>query len=80
MQSGGYFLEPTVFADIAPDAVIAQEEIFGPVLAVIKVENFKEGPEGGEQHRVRPDGRGLHVRSRAGSIWRGRNSTSAICI
>ncbi len=40
---GGYFLEPTVFADIAPDAVIAQEEIFGPVLAVIKVENFKEG-------------------------------------
>jgi 1-pyrroline-5-carboxylate dehydrogenase len=42
-DSGGYFLEPTVFADIASDAVIAQEEIFGPVLAVIKVENFKEG-------------------------------------
>jgi 1-pyrroline-5-carboxylate dehydrogenase len=42
-EAGGYFLEPTVFADIAPDAAIAQEEIFGPVLAVIKVENFKEG-------------------------------------
>ncbi len=42
-ESGGYFLEPTVFADIAPDAVIAQEEIFGPVLAVIKVADFKEG-------------------------------------
>ena len=42
-QEGGYFLEPTVFADIAPDAVIAQEEIFGPVLAIIKVENFEEG-------------------------------------
>src|ERR1022692_2342414 len=40
---GGYFLEPTVFADVAPDAVIAQEEIFGPVLAVIKVESFTEG-------------------------------------
>jgi 1-pyrroline-5-carboxylate dehydrogenase len=40
---GGYFLEPTVFADIAPDAVIAQEEIFGPVLALIKVESFEEG-------------------------------------
>jgi 1-pyrroline-5-carboxylate dehydrogenase len=39
----GYFLEPTVFADIAPDAVLAQEEIFGPVLALIKVENFEEG-------------------------------------
>lgn len=40
---GGFFLEPTVIVDVAPDAVIAQEEIFGPVLAVIKVENFKEG-------------------------------------
>jgi 1-pyrroline-5-carboxylate dehydrogenase len=40
---GGYFLEPTVFADIAPDSVLAQEEIFGPVLAIIKVENFEEG-------------------------------------
>ncbi|MFZ0745394.1 MAG: L-glutamate gamma-semialdehyde dehydrogenase [Terracidiphilus sp.] len=40
---GGYFLEPTVIADVAPNAVVAQEEIFGPVLAVIKVENFEEG-------------------------------------
>jgi 1-pyrroline-5-carboxylate dehydrogenase len=40
---GGYFLEPTIIADVAPDAVIAQEEIFGPVLAVIKVANFEEG-------------------------------------
>jgi len=42
-KAGGYFIEPTVFADIAPDAVIAQEEIFGPVLAAIKVADFKEG-------------------------------------
>ncbi len=40
---GGYFIEPTVFADIAPDAVLAQEEIFGPVLALIKVESYEEG-------------------------------------
>ena len=39
----GYFLEPTVFADIAADAVLAQEEIFGPVLALIKVADFEEG-------------------------------------
>ena len=32
----GYFLEPTVIADVAPTARIAQEEIFGPVLAVIR--------------------------------------------
>jgi 1-pyrroline-5-carboxylate dehydrogenase len=42
-DDGGYFLEPTVFADVAADAVLAQEEIFGPVLAVIKVESFEEG-------------------------------------
>src|SRR6185369_8834780 len=31
----GWFVEPTIFADVAPNARIAQEEIFGPVLAVI---------------------------------------------
>ncbi|MDR3739223.1 MAG: L-glutamate gamma-semialdehyde dehydrogenase [Terracidiphilus sp.] len=41
--TGGYLIEPTVIADIAPDAAISQEEIFGPVLAVIKVANFDEG-------------------------------------
>ncbi|MDR3772663.1 MAG: L-glutamate gamma-semialdehyde dehydrogenase [Terracidiphilus sp.] len=40
---GGFYLEPTVFADIAPDAVLAQEEIFGPVLAIIQVRGFQEG-------------------------------------
>ncbi len=38
----GYYLEPTVIADVAPDARIAQEEIFGPVLAVIKAESFDD--------------------------------------
>jgi 1-pyrroline-5-carboxylate dehydrogenase len=38
----GYFLEPTVIADVAPDATIAQEEIFGPVLAVIKAKDFDD--------------------------------------
>ena len=42
-EAKGYFLEPTVFADIDPDAVISQEEIFGPVLALIKVESYEEG-------------------------------------
>lgn len=36
----GYFLEPTVFADVAPEARISQEEIFGPVLAILKARDF----------------------------------------
>jgi 1-pyrroline-5-carboxylate dehydrogenase len=36
----GYYIEPTVIADVKPNDVIAQEEIFGPVLAVIKSNNF----------------------------------------
>jgi 1-pyrroline-5-carboxylate dehydrogenase len=39
---GGYFIRPTIIADIAPDARIAQEEIFGPVLAVIKAKDFDD--------------------------------------
>ncbi len=35
----GYYVEPTVFADVDPDSTIAQEEIFGPVLAVIPFED-----------------------------------------
>jgi 1-pyrroline-5-carboxylate dehydrogenase len=42
-KDGGYFIEPTVIADIKADAVISQEEIFGPVLALIQTESFEEG-------------------------------------
>jgi 1-pyrroline-5-carboxylate dehydrogenase len=42
---GGYYIAPTVFADVSPTARIAQEEIFGPVLAVIKAQNFDEALE-----------------------------------
>ena len=38
----GFFVEPTVFVDVPPTARIAQEEIFGPVLSVIKVSSFEE--------------------------------------
>ncbi|MCL6465188.1 MAG: L-glutamate gamma-semialdehyde dehydrogenase [candidate division WOR-3 bacterium] len=38
----GYFIQPTVFADVKRSARIAQEEIFGPVLAVIKARNFTD--------------------------------------
>lgn len=38
----GYFIEPTVIADVSPKARIFQEEIFGPVLAVTKAKDFDE--------------------------------------
>jgi 1-pyrroline-5-carboxylate dehydrogenase len=41
----GYFLQPTVIADIPPKSKIEQEEIFGPVLAVIKSRNYDHGIE-----------------------------------
>jgi 1-pyrroline-5-carboxylate dehydrogenase len=41
----GYFLQPTVFADIQPKSKLEQEEIFGPVLVVIKSRNFEHALE-----------------------------------
>jgi RHH-type proline utilization regulon transcriptional repressor/proline dehydrogenase/delta 1-pyrroline-5-carboxylate dehydrogenase len=38
----GYYVAPHVFADVAPTAKIAQEEIFGPVLAVLKARDLDE--------------------------------------
>jgi len=41
----GYYIEPTVFTDVAPDMRIAQEEIFGPVTAVIPTKSLDEAVE-----------------------------------
>lgn len=42
VPSGGYFVPPTIFNNVDPDSPLAQEEIFGPVLAVIKAKNIDE--------------------------------------
>jgi len=39
----GYFIEPTIFGEVKPDARIHCEEIFGPVLACLRAKNFQEG-------------------------------------
>ena len=41
----GYFLQPTVIADIPPKSRLEQEEVFGPVLAVIKARNYDHALE-----------------------------------
>ncbi len=38
--SGGYYVPPTIFTDVKPEHVIAREEIFGPVLAVMRVRDL----------------------------------------
>jgi alpha-ketoglutaric semialdehyde dehydrogenase len=38
----GYFVEPTVFADVTPEMIVAREEIFGPVLAVMRARDFED--------------------------------------
>lgn len=38
----GYFVEPTIFTDVQPESKLAQEEIFGPVLAVLPAANLDQ--------------------------------------
>lgn len=40
--SKGYFVEPTVFADVTDDMTIAKEEIFGPVMSILKFRDTDE--------------------------------------
>jgi 1-pyrroline-5-carboxylate dehydrogenase len=42
VPEGGYFIAPTIFGDVPEDARIAQEEIFGPVLAIIKAKDYDD--------------------------------------
>src|SRR5882762_6189779 len=84
----GYFLKPTIFADVKPSARIAQEEIFGPVLAVIKARSFEEEVEiangtiygltgsyyGRDRARILEAKRRLHV----GNLYINRKCTGAL--
>lgn len=75
----GYFIEPTIFADVAPDSHLAQEEIFGPVLAVIPFDTEDEAIRIANGTRyglaaglwTRDLGRALRVSRamQAGSVW-----------
>lgn len=42
---GGYYIAPTIFTDVGPDVRLAQHEVFGPVLSVIRVSDFDEALE-----------------------------------
>ena len=86
--NGGYFIEPTIFDGVAPDARLAQHEIFGPVLSVISVGSFDEaldvangtefGLTGGlhslDQQRLERAKREFHV----GNLYLNRKITGAL--
>jgi len=42
LEHEGYFFEPTIFADVDPQSRLAQEEVFGPVLAIIKAADYDD--------------------------------------
>ena len=45
LETSGYFMQPTVIADTAPDMRINSEEVFGPVVSTIRVKNYEEALE-----------------------------------
>ena len=73
----GYFVGPHIFADVPPDGRLAQEEIFGPVLAVLRADDLDEALAHRQRHRLRADRRHLLAQPRpsatgpAASSWSG---------
>ncbi len=88
LEREGYFIPPTIFAEVPPSARISTEEIFGPVLAVIKAHDFDEamaiannteyGLTGSlfstERHRIERAAREFHV----GNLYINRKCTGAL--
>lgn len=86
----GYFVDPTVIRDIKRDARIANEEIFGPVLAVIKVDSFDEaldianqteyGLTGSVYSETRENIMKAKVQFNVGNLYFNRKSTAAVVL
>ncbi|MFN2615437.1 MAG: aldehyde dehydrogenase, partial [Actinomycetota bacterium] len=76
---GGYFYKPTIFTDVTNDMKIAQEEIFGPVLSVIRYESVEDairiandsiyGLGGGVWSRDIPRAINVAKRIKTGTVW-----------
>jgi malonate-semialdehyde dehydrogenase (acetylating)/methylmalonate-semialdehyde dehydrogenase len=66
-HEGGYFLGGTLFDNVTPDMKIYREEIFGPVLACVRVQNFAEGLQLINDHEF---GNGVSLFTRDGNVAR----------
>ncbi len=85
---GGYYIEPTIFADVSPNARLAQHEIFGPVLSVIRAADFDDalaiangtefgltgGVHSSDPERIAQAKRDFHV----GNLYINRKITGAL--
>ncbi len=88
METAGYFIGPHVFTDVAPTARIAQEEIFGPVLVVLRARDFDEalaiangtpyGLTGGVYSRSPDNIRQAYREFRVGNLYINRGITGAM--
>ena len=84
----GYFVPPTIFTDVKPDMRIAREEIFGPVLSVLKVRDLDEAVEvangtdyaltGGFLSRSPANIERVKAQLEAGNVYINRSCTGAI--
>jgi RHH-type proline utilization regulon transcriptional repressor/proline dehydrogenase/delta 1-pyrroline-5-carboxylate dehydrogenase len=84
----GYFIPPTIFTDVKPNMRIAREEIFGPVLSVLKVRDLDEALEvangtdyaltGGFFSRSPDNIERVKTRLEAGNVYINRSCTGAI--
>ncbi len=70
LPSNGFFIGPAIFTDVSPEARIAQEEIFGPVLSIIDATNIDEAIDISDSTRFALTG-GIYSRS-PGSIQKVR--------
>jgi len=85
---GGYFVGPTIFADVPADATIAQEEIFGPVLCVTKAADLDDALRiangtmyaltGGVYSRSPENLKAVKRRFRVGNLYVNRKCTGAL--
>ena len=70
----GYFIEPTVFADVQDNMKIAQEEIFGPVMSILKFKDIDEVVSRANKTYLRTSRRGLDPGHHQGSRHRRRRA------
>ena len=67
-EGAGYFVEPTVFVDTQPGMKIVKEEIFGPVVTVMRFKNADDDAgSGGQRHHLRSRRRHLDARCEQGT-------------